>query len=381
MRNMKRVLLPLLVLAGISGTPAFKLASGEGLWFCENSDTHGKGNLWLNGFGRGFYWDNPTDSTGGGFPLKIFPCGGADFGLLPFADVGMSSELLSYGFKIPGNLKLRTKFTLPNNDKLRLFGAAFSATYTYNFLKEYASLGYRNQGVGFYAEGVMYGGSSLDLKLIGDVEFIRWKSYLPLKFYLNAGYRMPLDREYAYFDQYVFASGVEYRGLTTDFFLEYQMEVLHGFASPLTVHFTDGNGNHKSFPHYFIENPMYLSPGVRIRYENGITLMAAVPIMKLGGIKLSREVGYPLESIPGWKKIELQKEGKDWTDGFSPFYADWKLVGKISFPLFFRMTNAETIRKFLLMKNKKDRQVIDIDEMMDGKKKPETKPEEGKKDK
>ena len=154
MPGLKILLILFSLIIGLCPVEGYKLMSGEGLWFCENSDTHGKGNLWLNGFGRGFYWDNPTVEEGG-FPLKIFPCVGADYGLFPFLDVGLSSEVLSYGFQVPGNLRARLKATLPNNAKLRLFGGALSVAYTYNFLKEYASFGYRNDHVGFYAEGLI----------------------------------------------------------------------------------------------------------------------------------------------------------------------------------------------------------------------------------
>ena len=383
----------IVLMAGLCPADAYKTGSGEGLWYSENSNTHGKGNLWLTGFGRGFNWDNPTPETGGGFPFKVFPCAGADYGLLSFMDAGVSSELLSYGFQVPGNLKLRTKLTLPNNAKLRLFGAAFSAAYTYNFLEEYASIaGYRNPYVGFYAEGVMYGKSSLEMRLIGDLDFIRWKSYLPLKAYLNLGYKMQLARSYSFYDQYVFSTGVEYKSLATDFFLEFHMEILNGFSDEITVHLVDGNGFPKIFPHYFRENPMYLTPGVRVRYENGLTLLAGVSIMRLGAFQLTRERGYEDGLFSPERVAALRAKGVDWIMGFSPFYADWKLVGRVSYPLFYTMPTSETIRKFLLMKNKPDRQVIDIDEMLGAPKKSgekkkaeakktDEKPAEGKKDK
>jgi len=189
---------------------------------------------------------------------------------------------------------------------------------------------------------------------------------------------MPLDRSWSFYDQLLVGAGIEYKSLSTDFFLEYQLEILNGFSgftSPQTVRFVDGNNNLKVFPYYFRENPMYLTPGVRIRYENGLTLMVAVPITKIGPMTLTKQVGFPLDPISTAEKNDLRAQGILWTDGYSPFYADWKIVGKISYPLFYKMTNAETIRKFLLMRNKRGRQVIDIDEMMKGKKN-ETVPQE-----
>ena len=98
---------------------------------------------------------------------------------------------------------------------------------------------------------------------------------------------------------------------------------------------------------------MHVAPGIRIRYENGLTLFAAVPI------NLSREVGYDAGHLTPEEETACDSI---WTDGYSPFYADWKIAGKISFPIRFKITNYEVIRKFLLMKERGEKQVIDIDE-------------------
>jgi hypothetical protein len=264
---------------------------------------------------------------------------------------------------------------MPNNNKLRLFGAAFSAAYTYNLVKDYASFGYRNDVAGFYPEGIMLSGSSFEWRAIGDVELIQWKSFLPLKFYLNLGYRfsmsempgatvengaivLPQPRSYG---QYLFYTGLEYKGLSTDFFVEYYAEVFNTFSSPQTVIWVGDGGPSKRFPYYFSENPMYLTPGMRVKYSNGITLMAAIPI------KMSSESGYPLRSLSREEKLLPDAASNNWTDGYSPFYADWKVMGKISFPIHFTMSNAEMIRKFLLLKNRNKKQTMDIDEAIDKK--------------
>ena len=342
--------------AAFSTGMAQKLDRGEGLYFTENSDTYGAGNIWVNGHGRAFYWDNPNVETG--FPLKIFPCLGIDAGILPFMDAGISAELLSYGFAVPGNVKVRTKFTLPTNTKLRLWGAALSLAYKKNFLETPPSIGFRNQGVAFYAEGLMYLGNSLEIKLIGDADLIACKSFLPLKAFLNIGSAMPLDRDYAFFDQYTFSAGLAYKGLNTDFFVEYSMEILNSFTSPLKVEFTDWTST-KVFEHYFSENPLYVTPGVRIRYDNGLTLFAAAPLT------VSKEVAPPAGSL----NSVTRKPG--YTDGFSPFYTNWKLAGKMSFPIRFVMPGSEMMRKFMLMKNKKEKQTMDIDEEINRKPGPE----------
>lgn len=349
---------------------SFKLSSGEGLAFCDNANTHSKGDVWVSGFGRAFYWDNPSVAKGG-FPLKIFPCGSIDVGLMPFWDMSFSSELMTYGFKIPGNIRLKTKLTWPNNNKLRLLGFALSGAYTYNFLKNYASFGFRNDIAGFYPEGVMLSGGSIEWRAIADVELIQWKSFLPLKYYLNVGYRFSLSEMPTGIDnnilinpdpkrygQYLFFTGLEYKGLGTDFFVEFHAEIFNTLKSMQTVTWA---APLKRFPIYFSENPMFLTPGLRIKYSNGVMLMAAVPI------KMSREKGYPLRSLSLTEKTSPEAMKNGWTDGFSPFYPDWKVVGKMSIPLRFTMSNAEMIRKFLLMKNRGKKQVLDIDEAIDKK--------------
>jgi len=389
-KTMKTLLMLALSSCLLVAQENYKLGSGEGLAFTDNAETHGMGNLWVFAYARGFYWDNPQGSSGG-YPLKIFPSGGVELGLKDYLDVGFSSEVLSYGFKIPGNLRLKIKATLPDNKRLRLLNGALSIQYTRNLVKEYASFGYRNSVVGFYSEGLMMTGNVYEFRLLGDVELIQWKSFLPLKFYLNVGYRFTTgDQPYgsmavaggrrdsvrgpspSNFDQVLLMTGLEYRGLTTDFFVEYTLEALNGFKSQQTIVFPFESKTVKVFPYSFSENPSYITPGLRIKYSNGVTLMAAVPIL------LSREIGFELGSLTTHEKEKYQNDALPLTDGFSPFYANWKVMGKISIPIHFRVTNAEITRKFLLMKNRGSRQAIDIDEAIQKKENGKVRSEEEK---
>jgi len=347
---MKRVLsffLLLLCLTNASG--ARRLARGDGLFFCENANTYGKGNVWVNGHGRAFYWDNPGED---GFPLKVFPAAGLDMGILPFLDFGIATDVISYGFAIPGDLMFKTKITWPNNTKLRLFAGAFSMFYKINFLEDYPSIGgLRTKDVGFMAEGIMYGGKSMGFRLIGDLDLVRWKSFLPLKGYLNAGYLMSLNRDISDFDQITLSAGLEFKGLATDFLVEIHGEFLKG--TTLTKGLLVRMSNGKVFRHHFSENPIYVSPGIRIKYENGLTLLAAVPLL------LSKNKGLKIKDlIPDSHVLRYGAI----TNGYEPFYADWKIVGKMSYPIRFKVTTAEMIREFLLLKNRKQKQAIDIDE-------------------
>ncbi len=386
MKKALACIIVLLFIVPITSQEVFKLSSGEGLAFCDNANTHNRGDIWLSGFGRGFYWDNP-DGKKGGFPLKIFPSGSLDIGILRYWDASFSTELLSYGFKIPGNFRVKSKITLPNNNKLRLIGLALSGSYTYNFLKDYSSIGgYRNIIAGFSPEGIMYSGGSFELRAISDVEFIKWKSFLPLKFYINIGYRssmqdmpgavnyngsilLPDPKRYA---QYIFFSGLEYKGLETDFFVEFYAEAFNSIKELQTIVWIGGEKVSK-FPYYLSENPMYLTPGMRIKYSNGVMLMAALPIL------LSKEKGLTSTSVKN-NELTPSDKAQGWTDGFSPFYANWKVTAKMSIPLHLTMSNAEMIRRFLLMKNRSKKQTMDIDEAIDkkDKKKNENKTDEEK---
>jgi hypothetical protein len=358
--------------SGAGPAGAYMLSAGDGLYFCENSTTFGKRNIWLNLHGRGFYWDDPDPGTGG-MPVKIFPCAGADMGLLSFIDAGASMEVLSYGFTVPGNLKVRTKITTPFNKRIRPLGAALSCTYTLGLLDHYPSLGgYRNRDIGFYAEGIYIAKNQLEFKFIGDIDFIRLVEFLPFKIYVNIGYRMPVNRDYDFYDQYLFTAGLEYKGLTTDYFVEGHMEVLrgpdgqnwikNGFYDRITVSMLDRNGYPKIFPYHFNENPMYVSPGIRLKYKNGIAVCVAAPIL------LSREVGFTIKTITQAQKDSVGEPDQPWTDGYSPFYTDWKICGKISVPIRFKSTPSEMVRKFIFLKRRGEKPVLDIDEAISKKK-------------
>jgi hypothetical protein len=52
------------------------------------------------------------------------------------------------------------------------------------------------------------------------------------------------------------------------------------------------------------------------------------------------------------------------TDPFDPWFAKWKIIGEISIPVFYKQTGAEMMRNFLLLKNRKEKQKIDIDERL-----------------
>jgi hypothetical protein len=52
------------------------------------------------------------------------------------------------------------------------------------------------------------------------------------------------------------------------------------------------------------------------------------------------------------------------SDPFDPWFAKWKIVGEVSIPVFYKQTGSEMMRNFLLLKNRNEKQKIDIDERL-----------------
>jgi hypothetical protein len=53
-------------------------------------------------------------------------------------------------------------------------------------------------------------------------------------------------------------------------------------------------------------------------------------------------------------------------DPFDPWFAKWKILLQVTLPLHYKQTSAELKRTFLMMKNRKSKSTIDIDEKLDG---------------
>ncbi|MFH1761316.1 MAG: hypothetical protein ABIA63_09475, partial [bacterium] len=131
------------------------------------------------------------------------------------------------------------------------------------------------------------------------------------------------------------------------------IKALDNFSKPVLIKniFQESDNSGKSFEIFFSENIQYLGLGARLKYNSGFILHAGA---LLGTF---RERGLT-------SGVYLDTVRKDITDGFSPFFADWQIVGRMSFPIIFTMTSSEMYRNFLLLKNRK---VIkrDIEEILD----------------
>jgi hypothetical protein len=342
----------------------------EGLAQVISSNTTGAGNTWITLRGIGFMWASKPDISMPTMP-NIFGEVNSEIGLTGYASLLVASRIMSYTWnKWPqfGNVVLGTKLTLPDNRDLRFRGYGLELKYIYNTTPNFASLGgYRVGGTGFIAEGYTVEGSNIQFKFVHDMDFISRISWLPLKVGINAGMRIPFakeissDRKYV-FTQYLFDAGVMWTALGYDIFAEYSLEAFNNLFRP--IRFTGLNSPDEPpriMEVYFQENPMFLTLGGRIRYDNGVELCAYIPIL------LSKNVGSSMTKadLGIWSTGGFADEkARGITERFDPWFAKWKIVGELSFPFLYRQTGSEMMRNFLLLKNKGGTKKIDIDEQL-----------------
>jgi hypothetical protein len=351
---------------------SMKRNRGEGLYQTATSNTTGADNVWLTVRGIGFVWANKSlDTTNSRSAEKpgYFPFGevSSEVGLTNYASFVFQSRVLSYTwnnwFQF-GNVSAGFKLTRPDNKELRFHGLGLELKYIWNSTGiMFPSLaGYRVGATGFAPEGYIVEGSNAEFRVIYDVDFIKRFSSLPLKFSANAGMRKPFKKADYASSQFLFNTGFLYTDLGFDVFAEYSLEAFNNIAGPKPI---VGLGHSKTEVH-FLENPMYVTLGGRIRYENGVTLFACVPFL------LSTNVG---SAMTNQDKIVLnharvpedpfyEEHQRGLSDPFDPWFAKWKIVGEISIPVFYKQTGAEMMRNFLLLKNRKEKQKIDIDERL-----------------
>ena len=342
---------------------------GDGMAQLISSNTTGAGNVWITLRGIGFMWAS-KDTTMATLP-DIFGEVNSEIGLTSYASLLAESRIMSYTWnKWPqfGNVAIGTKLTLPDNRDLRFRGYGLELKYIYNTTPNFASLGgYRVGGTGFNAEGYTVQGSNIQFKLVHDMDFISRISWLPLKVGVNAGMKIPFakedspDRKYI-LTQYLFDAGVMWTGLGFDIFAEYSLEAFNNFFGPIRI---IGLNSLDQPPRimevYFLENPMFVTLGGRIRYDNGVELCAYAPIL------LSKNVGSSMTKadLAIWSHGGFADEkARGINERFDPWFAKWKIVGELSFPFLYRQTGSEMMRNFLLLKNKGGTKKIDIDEQL-----------------
>lgn len=349
----------------------WRRARNEGFYRCIGSNTAGKGNIWLTGRGIGFIWDDP--GSVGGFPIVPLLEVRGEGGVLPFMSVAVESRVISYFWdQHPqfGDLSAAVKATTPNNKDLRYNGFAAEVRYKYNFVKNAKSIGgLRNaEGFAFSPEGFAMGGSSLEGRAVFERDYLARNSKLPFKLAANVGVRVPFDADFVKYSQFLVDAAAAYVGLSFDVFLAYSFEgFFNRSLKAKMISFTLASASDKTWEVAFPENPMYVALGGRIRYPRGITMSAVVPLLLSTNVGSSiadkpafqQQVGHPDSSYAYFEEL-----ARGITTPFDPWYAKWKVIAELSFPIRYSQTGAEMRRTFLLMKNRKKGKKIDIDERL-----------------
>jgi hypothetical protein len=352
----------LLACAGLlvpaAGQSEMKRERGESFYRCISSNTIGPGNIWLTLTSVGHVWDDiPLNNRSEGFwvsNVRAFPETRISAGLFDFATATIDSRIIANGMVIPGWVAGDLKLTWPNNKNLRLLGFGLDARYLYNFINSAPTLG---GYIGFMPEGYVAKGGVFEGKFLFDADLISKITLLPIRCLLNLGVRLPLEKIYADHYQFLGDAGIVYSGYDYDFFAAYSIEAFNNFMGPRK--FT--NPDEKKFLVWFSENPMYLILGGNVRYKNGITLSITAPLLTSMNVesKMTREDQSNLDR----RRADLfpYEVAHQIKDPFDPWFVKWKIVGSIVFPLRYKMTGAEMMRNFLLLKNTKRQNRLDID--------------------
>jgi hypothetical protein len=375
--NMKQVFIILIIIVYganlLAQGPKRNRAEGTYNFICSN--TEGYKNWWLKINGSYFLWANKiidttvtqTQTRPGHFPFGEIS---TSVGITSFASLMLESRIFSYiwdhWFQF-GNIAIGTKLTLPNNKELRFSGYGLQIKYIWNNNAiNFPSLaGYRVGSTGFAPEGYIVGGSNLEIKYLNDYDFIALYTWLPLKVGYNAGIRIPFAKAEYIFPLYLFSVCISWCELYYDFFVEYSLEAFNNISAPKAIQ----NLGHTKTEVWFSENLMYITLGGRIRYDNGITLFLCVPFLLSynKGSAMTREDLTQLNrsTSPGTKFYDEYQRGI--TDPFDPWFAKWKVIAQISFPIMYNQTATEMMRNFLLLKNKKKEKKFDIDNYLNKK--------------
>lgn len=351
-----------------------KRSRQSGLEETFSSSTAGDGNLHLTLFGRTFLWDNNAAQK---IP-PFMPHGELNYGVTDYCDVTAGFNAVSYVLQ-PGYSYLRIKASPMGNKDIRFFGIAGIVEAQHQMFNFFPSDGYRVKSEGFGPEGFLFGNdaliTSLKALVAADFELIRLSSYLPFKLYLNAGWEGEFSSYIAddnaarakalnapapdqAFDKIPLSAGLELKTYATDFFLETEAQP---FLSNLIAlqHGLDGWARYqvvgKTFDVSLWETPIYLNIGARMKYGNGLELQGGLSWL------LSSDLGPTLGACePAHNSCH---DGA--TDGFSPFYPQWKVFGLVQYPLHFLQPSSELYRSFLLHRYEDRSKRVDLDRTLD----------------
>lgn len=347
--------------AGAQGNQ--KRNRGESYLNLRNSNTVGYGNIWLLLRGVGHVWDDDavtldtTTKTNRKWVsnVRAFPEIRIEGGLLNFLSVSAESRLLSYRFN-PGYVSCGLKVTTPDNLDLRLNGFALEFTFLRQFMEANPSLGGYQ---GFMPEGFVVKGNSIEMKFLYELDLLARFSRIPIRFLVNLGSRIPLRKSRMDCFQILGNTGLIYSRYGFDFYTLFSIEAFNNLSGPLIIK----EPFNKNIAVYFSENLMYITLGGNIRYENSCVLNVSVPLL----VSKNRESRMRVEDLVELHRnnrpeIFIDEKRRGIKDPFDPWFVKWKIAGSVTFPLRFKMTSAELMRNYLILKNRKEQRRINIDQ-------------------
>lgn len=353
----------------------------DGLQTSLSSSTAGTGNLHLAIYGRTFLWDNAAAQK---IP-PLLPHAEMNYGLTDFLDLTGGINVLSYVLQ-PGYLYARAKLTTPDNKSLRFLGLSETAELRKSMIDYFPSNGFRVKNEGFGPEGFILGNdqtvTSWKFTTAADLELIRISSWLPFKLYGNLGWegefasyvnddnaaRVKAGKRKVAIPEQDFSTlpmslGVELKTYSTDFFAEVE-------AQPFTAQIlgkirADLRGRDhgdwarfylvgKTFDVHIAETPIYANAGAKLKYKNGLELQGGMSWL------LSSDRGPELG--PCTAVSNVCQEGA--TDGYSPFFPQWKVFWTVRYPLWFTQPSSELYRSFLLKRYTDKRKRVDLEETL-----------------
>jgi hypothetical protein len=349
----------------------------DGLSTTMSSSTAGIGNLHLAIYGRTFLWDNAAAQK---IP-PMLPHVEMNYGLTDYLDLTAGLNALSYVLQ-PGYMYGRVKVTTPDNKSLRLFGFAESVEAKKMMIDYFPSNGFRAKTEGFGPEGFVLGNggtiTTWKFTTSADLELIRLSSWLPFKLYANLGWegefssyvnednaakvkagkgKVKIDEQD--FSLVPMSLGLELKTFTTDFFAEIEAQPFTAqIANKIRADLRGDDGDYtrfrivdKVFDVHYLETPIYVNAGAKLKYKNGLELQGGLSWL------LSSDRGPELGPCN-------DKDNKCFpgaTDGYSPFFPQWKVFWLVRYPFWFSQPSSELYRSFLLRRYQDKRKRIDLE--------------------
>jgi hypothetical protein len=350
----------------------------DGLNTTISSSTAGKGNLHFSLYGRTFLWDNAAAQK---IP-PFLPHVELNYGMTDYLDFTAGLNALTYVIQ-PGYLYGRAKITTPDNKSIRLLGVSQTMEVKKVMMDFFPSNGFRVETEGFGPEGFILGNDAAitawKFVTSADLELIRLSSWLPFKLYGNLGWegefashinddnaakvkasKNKLKIPEQDFSLIPISLGLELKTFDTDFFVEVEAQP---FAAQIARMIRadlrgEANGEYtrfhvadKSFDVHYMETPIYANSGAKLKYKNGLEIQ--------GGLSWLLSADRGAELGPCDDRQNKCMAGA--TDGYSPFFPQWKVFWLMRYPFWFSQPSSELYRSFLLRRYQDKRKRVDLE--------------------